>query len=150
MSLDARTRIATAVAAREVSDLARDVVVAAAQDFAPGELIARMNATRIAQVAALDRAVLAERVAGASWEVIADALGMPVAAVITRYEPIAEEWAERGARGEVQLPAEHRGVRVGILNDTDLEGTAGTIEAWLERHTDPWTLPSGASLSARI
>lgn len=151
MSLDGRARVATAVAAREVSDLARDVVVATAQDFAPGELITRMNRARIAQIAALDRAVLTERVAGASWDVIADALGMPVAAVIARYEPIADEWAERCARGEeIQLPAEHHGVRVGILNDRDLEGTAGTIEAWLERHIDPYDLPAGASLSARI
>jgi len=150
MSLDARTRIATAVAAREVSDLARGAAITAGQDFAPGELIARMNATRIAQVAALDRAVLAERVAGASWELIADALGMPLADVVARYEPIANEWAERGRGGEVQLPAEHRGVRVGILNDTDLEGTAATVEAWIARHTELWDAPANVTLSARI
>lgn len=150
MSLDARTRIATAVAAREVSDLARDVVVVTGQDFAPGELIARMNAARIAQIAALDRAVLTERVAGASWGVIADALGMPVAAVIARYEPIASEWAAHAEQGDVQLPAVERGVRVGIDGDRDLEGTAGAIEAWLERHVDPYDLPTDVSLSARI
>ncbi|MEU6460352.1 hypothetical protein [Streptomyces sp. NPDC046976] len=74
MTPEILARIATARAARDLSDLARQTVAAIAQPSSPAERIEQARLLRKLAGDVVDLVVLAEALSGTSWEEIANAL----------------------------------------------------------------------------
>ncbi len=134
-------RLAFSQACRDLSDLARAHVPTSADGHqGPGELVG--EALRLIHCAeyAMRMAVVAERLRGASWAQMADALGLSPDSVSGRYAD-----AEREVRDALLFP--DRDGRDGTpgwwacpdgLDDP--EATARDLDAWERRHrerTDP-------------
>ena len=119
-----RARVAFAVAASEVSDYARDLVGdVAAPPAHPGALLRQVRLLRVADLTLLDRAVIVERLSGASWDDIADALSLPVDETIRRHAETCDLWAAAGADDGEDWT-------VGLARDLD---------AWHARGQAPWS-----------
>ena len=136
----ARASLAFSVAGRDASDYARDLVRDVATPMPAGERILTARNLRLLALKVLDRAVLMEALAGTSWEVIGDALGLGEEEARRRYEPTVAQWRH-------ELPTElidatiFGDMTTGLLHDHDPEGTALTIDAWIARYRDPWDGP---------
>ena len=143
MDVEARTRIATAVAAREASDFARGITDLAAGDFTPGSLTAAATRLRLLALAVLDRSVLAERAAGATWAEIAAAHTLNEDGVIARYDGVYARWVAIEARADADQGAHFAlpGTADGSAGELDPIGTAQALDSWRERHADPWETP---------
>ncbi len=136
MDVGAQSRLALASQARETSDRARDVVGATSDHLRPGERIGLARDVRRLSMHMLDLAVLTELADGTPWDVIADALGLPLDLVLDRYESFLPTWAaalESGHTGPVY--GEHV---IGLLTDGDPAGTAAMLDQWWKRHAEPW------------
>lgn len=127
-----RARVAFAVAASEASDHARALVAGAGSLTAPGERIRAARLLRVADLTVLDRAVICERLDGASWEQIAEALALPLDETIRRHAEACEVWATAEPQPG---PGEWT---VGTVDDAQLESTAAAVDAWHRRHAEPW------------
>lgn len=126
-----------AVALREVADYGRGMVGDVGAAHVPGELIRNARRLRLLALSALDRAVLIEALSGTSWDVIADALVMPVGEVRRRYEETVTLWSQALPTGEVDatIYGDHT---TGLRHDHDPEGTAAALDGWYNRHMEPW------------
>lgn len=124
MTPEILARIATARAARDLSDLARQEVAATAEPLSSAERIRKARRLRQMANELVDRVVLAEALAGASWEEIAAALGpkglgRDPGTVEREYAEDVAEWA---ARSEEEMEAEAEG--------------AGDLDAWYDLHRE--------------
>lgn len=141
-TVTARTRIATAAAAKETADLARTIIEFAAEDFHPGDLVLAAKQLRLLALATMDRAVLAERAAGATWAEIAAAHSLDEPAVIARYGAVYDRWAlaDLDPGFAALIPGATAGDHLlpGGALESDPRGTAQSIDSWRGRHTDPW------------
>lgn len=146
MDVTARASIAAAVAARDLSDSARAVVTAITDGWAPGELATLARRARTESLAVLDRVVLAEVAAGATWAEVADAIRVPVEEVIARYQPVLDRWVLAG------IDPDPRASHASIAVDASTVGAddARAVDAWCARHTDPWEPGPRARLVDRI
>lgn len=137
-SLNARARVALAVALRDTADLARGLVGDVSTPMVTGELIRKARRVRRDALAVVDRAVLVELANGASWAEVADAVGLDVEDALRVYGDTLEAWlaAEQDA-----LDDGDQGV--GLIGDQDLPGTAHSLDQWWRRHADPWDVPAG-------
>jgi hypothetical protein len=133
----ARARLALAVALRESADYARGIVADVGTQHRPGELIRHARTLRLLGLSALDRAVLIEALSGTSWECIAEALVMPVSVARRKYEPVVELWMRELPAGEVDATI-YGDLTTGLRHDHDPEGTAVSVDAWYNRHMEPW------------
>ncbi|CAM5235227.1 hypothetical protein [Streptomyces griseomycini] len=120
MTPEILARIATARALRDLSDLARQEVAATAEPLSPAERIRRARRLRQMTNEIIDRVVLAEALAGASWEEIAGALGLRDPGTVERE--YAEDVAEWAALPEDEMEAEAEG--------------AEDLDAWYARHRE--------------
>lgn len=134
-----RARLAYAVASREVADYARGLVGDTATPMLPGERIRAARRLRVLALSVLDRAVLVELAAGASWANVADALGLPEAEVRRRYQETAARWVSGQSPDEADLDLSIYGdFSTGLHPDSDPEGMAAALDAWYLRHSEPW------------
>lgn len=129
-----RARVALAVAARDSADLARGLVGDVSTPMVAGELIRKARRVRREALAIVDRAVLVELATGASWAQVAEAAGLPEDDVRRIYGPSWAAWAD----GDPQEHADVSEQGVGLLGDSDLAGTAHSIDMWWRRHAEPW------------
>jgi hypothetical protein len=116
------------VAAREVSDCAHHLVGAASQDMPASERIRSARRLRLLTLEILDRTVIAELLAGATMDEVAEALLLDPETARGRYSDALELWAH-------PQDAEQRGP--GEAGDPDVAGTAAGIDRWWARHQDP-------------
>jgi hypothetical protein len=133
----ARARLAFAVAVREAADYARGLIGDVGVDHMPGELIRNARRLRLLALSGLDRAVLVERLAGTSWEQIAEAMVLPVDEARRRYEETVDLWMQELPAGEVNavIYGDHT---TGLRHDHDPAGTALALDQWWNRHLEPW------------
>ncbi|MFE7072543.1 hypothetical protein ACFU96_20930 [Streptomyces sp. NPDC057620] len=100
-------RIAAARADRDLSDYARQMVGITAVGAPAAECIRAARQMRLLATQIVDLTVLAERLAGASWQEITDALGRQDAAVVEdEYADAITEWQ---AKSEEQMKREAAG-----------------------------------------
>jgi hypothetical protein len=135
----ARARLALAVAARNLSDLARGAVRTTADRYAhEGEAVE--DALRLVAAAeeVLNRAVVWEREKGTTWEVIAEALGG------RRKQTAQERFAGVVARWKAALlrpwqPATDQDSVYSALPSgaEDPAQWASRLDAWCRRHREP-------------
>lgn len=122
-----------AVAGREVADYARGLVGDVAETMPAGARIRAARRLRILDMHVLDLSVIHELALGATWEQVAAALALPVDLVQSRYRETFERWVVRN-----DGPIDAWNLGPGRLSDADLEATASTVDAWFERHAEPW------------
>jgi hypothetical protein len=101
MTPEILARIATARAARDLSDLARQAVATTAETTSPTERIREARRLRELANQVVDLAVLAESFGGASWEEITAALGRREPGTVERE--FAADVAEWGEKSEAEL-----------------------------------------------
>lgn len=111
-----------AVNARDLADDARAVLGDACADLPRGELLAKARRARMLAQSLVDRAVMVELAAGATWAEVAEGIGLPVEVALKVYGPTWEVWLEDGSE-----PA-----------DADQVGTAEALDQWWRRHAEPW------------
>lgn len=138
-SPQARALLAAAAAAREVADLAY-LVAASVDDVDEEGSRQRVEQARtlvIRAMAVRRWRVIAELLGGASWEDVAAALNLNIATTKAQFE----ETVDRLLVGNGStFPDPSTGVRLlrddvpGTHLDTDPEGTAAALDAWLARH----------------
>jgi hypothetical protein len=133
----ARARIALQQADKEAADYARGLVGDVATPHRPGELIRAHRKLRMLTLTGLDRAVIVEYLAGATWEQLAAALGLSVQETQARYAETCELWEQAIDPDD----ADYGDWTVGLRGDDDLAGTAETLDAWYRRHAEPWETP---------
>lgn len=135
MDVALRARIAAAVTARDLSDSARTVVRALTEGFTLGEITAAAARMRTESLALLDRAVLADLAAGATWEQIGAVLNLTAREVRDRYEPVLDRWALT----ELD-PAPVTRASIACDARTVNADDAAAVDSWLVRHAhaDPW------------
>ncbi|GAA5070289.1 hypothetical protein [Streptomyces similanensis] len=120
MTPEILARITAARAARDLSDLARQTVAATAEPASPAERIQQARLLRKMAADVVDLVVLAERLAGASWEEITQALRRrDEATVREEYDESVAEWA---ALPEDRMEAAAAG--------------AEALDAWYSRHRE--------------
>jgi len=148
----AHTRIALGQAAADLADHAIAVVTDVAEDVIARDRIRAARSLRLDAIRAVDLAVLVARADGESWDDLAGHLGYThsgmdpdehtaaVDAVRRTYEPVYDLWSAGPAPGAPVT--EHD---PGTLADTDLPGTAASLDSWVIRHTAGWAeLPERA------
>lgn len=140
-----RARIALAHADKEASDYARGLVGDAATPHRPGELVNNRRRLRLLALTSLDRAVIAEYLSGTTWEQLAAWLGLSVETTLKRYRKTCEEWETEVDPAD----GDYGDFTVGLRSDSDLEGTAASLDAWYRRHAEPWE-PAAAERRERI
>ncbi len=145
----ARTRIITATTARDVSDLARAMVESLAGDFEPGELVGIAKDFRWISLILQDRAVLAERAAGTSWETIAERLHRPVDEVIATYADVYDLWVRTGQYPTIR-PTLDGSARYTVERTGNFHDSAIALDDWRARHTEDWEPRTGRALAAIV
>ncbi|MFD9394956.1 hypothetical protein ACFWBB_30785 [Streptomyces sp. NPDC060000] len=120
MTPEILARIATARAARDLSDLARQFVATTAQPTNPTERIRKARELRELVNQLVDLTVLAEAFGGAPWEDVTAALGRQDPGTVKRE--FADDIAEWGGKSEEELE----------------RGAAGheAIDEWYARHRE--------------
>ncbi|MFD7504782.1 hypothetical protein [Streptomyces sp. NPDC059850] len=118
MRAEILARIAAARAARDLSDLARQVVGTTAETTSPTERIKRARQLRQMVNEYVDRVVLGEALAGADWQEISEALNRcDPATVEEEYADAVAEWSALP-----EFDAENEGV--------------GDLDDWYARHRE--------------
>ena len=130
-----RAHVSLAVAGREAADLGRGIVGDISTRMPPGERIRKARRLRMLGLTATDRAVLAELSEGASWGVVADALGLTVGEARVRYEPTWQAWLSTKPDAEDDDFGDYS---LGLRGDLDMAGTAESLDSWWVRHAEPW------------
>ncbi|QOV40138.1 hypothetical protein IM697_18090 [Streptomyces ferrugineus] len=120
MTPEILARVASARAARDLSDLARQAVATTAQTASPTERIREARRLRELANQVVELVVLAEALGGASWEEITDALGRREPGTVERE--FAEDVAEWGAKTEEELECAAEG--------------HDAIDEWYARHRE--------------
>ncbi|MCX5070840.1 hypothetical protein OOJ91_33890 [Micromonospora lupini] len=93
LSLRAQARLAHVDAVRDAAEyLIQQAPTSTDQHAAPGEYITAARRARLLALQLLDRAVLLELSAGATWDVVADRLSWPLDTVLARYEDMWKAW----------------------------------------------------------
>lgn len=133
--------MSVAAACRDVADYARGLVGAIDQDQEVRGRVRALRQLRLHALTALDRGVLACKVAGASWAELGDALGLPASEVERRYADMLARWEARAPVDHQLLIGEHA---TGLPYDADPRGTALALDAWYARHCEPWEVEDGA------
>lgn len=133
----ARARLAFAVAGRDTADYARGLVGDVGTPQLAGERIRNARRVRLLALTMLDRAVLIEALTGTSWAAIADALALPESEARKRYEETVEKWARALPTGVLDATI-FGDATTGLRHDHDPEGTAAALDAWFQRHAEPW------------
>lgn len=133
----ARARLAFAVAGRDSADYARGLVGDVGTPQLPGERIRAARTLRLLGLSVLDRAVLIEALTGTSWAAIAEALALPESEARQRYETTVQLWSKELPAGQLDATifGDHT---TGLRHDLDPEGTAAALDAWFQRHAEPW------------
>jgi hypothetical protein len=150
MKLDPASRalLAVAVAARDTADLARGIVVDLDATVSTRERIRAWRKVRLQALTGLDRCVLHELLRGATWEEVADGYGLSAEDMRTKFEPTLEVWRrENPPRMCSDLTGEFT---VGLPHDGDPEGTATSLDTWVNRHAEPWQEVGVAPVSAAL
>ncbi|MET8696816.1 hypothetical protein ABZV65_30250 [Streptomyces bauhiniae] len=133
MTPEILARVSAARTARDLSDLARQALGAAAEDSTPAERIEQARRLRMMAVQYVDRIVLAEALGGAGWDELAVALGRRDPDTVEEdYADAVTEWAE-----DADAPRAADGYEA--------------LDAWYERHRedhDPQTSTPVADLLA--
>lgn len=137
---DARARaglaqLALGATARTASDFARRLVAArAGRAGHAGLLVADAVALTELAEAVLAAAVVAEHDAGASWDDIAEGLGVDIDAARARWTPAVQRWHDDADR------AIHSAHRDGPLDDPDLPDVLVRPPSALARELDLWSI----------
>ncbi|OEJ21004.1 hypothetical protein [Streptomyces subrutilus] len=120
MTPEILARITAARAARDLSDLARQVVGASATPATPADRLIAARRLRQLANALVDYTVVAEALSGTSWESMAAALSRHDAATLQgEYEDSVEDWAALDA---------------GVLDEG--AQSAPDLDAWYLRHRE--------------
>lgn len=101
----ARAAIETTNAARDIVDLARELVEGLTSPAAAEDRIRAARPIVSHAYRVLDLVVLAELLNGAAWEDVARALDLPEAEARRRYQPTVERWLERADGAAETAPA---------------------------------------------
>jgi hypothetical protein len=137
----ARARLVMAYEACELADLARTCVPIGVEELcpdgtarSPGEVLA--DAARVVETAQrfFEAAVVFERVGGAGWEVVGEALGVPAHTARGRFAAAEEAFRELLSRewaGAVREPTGLRGCMTGEPWEVALD-----LDDWVLRHQD--------------
>lgn len=133
-TLFVRARLSLAVAAQQSADAARGVIGDVSTPMPPGQRIRKARRVRLTSLTVVDRAVLAELSEGASWGVVADALGVTVTEAERRYGPTWNVWVN-GDNSDAPAAGEYS---VGLGGDPDMAGTAEALDQWWRRHAEPY------------
>jgi hypothetical protein len=131
----ARAVIATAIAARETADAARDAVrqLAGGDTAATAqERLTTLRRPRAAALHLLDLGVVVERLRyGTSWEDIGRGLGLTAEMAADRYAETVAMWTDTDP--DQQLLGD-----LTMLTVEQLADTAAGLDAWYDRHAEPW------------
>ncbi|MCU1627910.1 MAG: hypothetical protein JWP64_2859 [Pseudonocardia sp.] len=126
-----RAWIALAEAARTISDFSRSLLPGAAHCTLGG--VVTGDAVRLAALAQrlIAAAIVLERTSGASWDELADPLGITAAEAREQWEPTVAQW-------ETDLEAERAAslARTSLL-PVDSPATAVELDDWVRRHREP-------------
>ena len=135
--LEARLRVASVAAAREVVDSARAFAAAAATSD-PAEHLRAARELRLATVAVVDLSALLMLAHGASWADVTRALGRgDEPTVRAYYGPLLRAWEAGGtSAGGVVLDR-----TAPFRADSDPLTTAHLLDQWLERTHEPFDPP---------
>lgn len=129
-----RAWVALAEAARTISDFSRSLLPGAAQCTLGG--VVTGDAVRLAALAQrlIAAAIVLERTSGASWDQLADPLGVTAAEAREQWEPTVAHW-------ETDLEAERAAslARTSLL-PVDSPATAVELDDWVRRHREPTDL----------
>ncbi|MFJ5121948.1 hypothetical protein [Kitasatospora sp. NPDC088548] len=120
----ARAFVAAAVADRDVAEFAIGLIAAGPADQTTDARIRAARRLRLLALEVLDRTVIAEALAGASWEELGAALGLDPAVAEGRYAQAVELWQDP-AGAWMRGPGE--------AGDPDVAGTAAAVDAWFAR-----------------
>jgi hypothetical protein len=139
----AQARLALSVAAKEVSDEARGLVAADDRGSGAGEIVERAVQLADDARAVLDRAVVYERVRGASWQTIGAAIGISRQTAHERFAEVERRWKD--ALGGSDAAAGRGGRRAPRLppGAEDPEGWGRRLDRWVIRHREPGDLDTG-------
>ena len=132
-----RAALAVAVSLRDTADHARDLIDDLPTPMPTRDRIRKFRDLRVLALRALDRTVLTELLAGATWDEVADGLCRPVEDVQRMYERTLAMWTI-GSIIDHDAATIFGDFTVGLLHDHDPAGTAESIDAWVARHGDPW------------
>lgn len=130
-----RAALALAVAAQETSDYARGIVRDLATPMPAVERIRNTRRLGALRLQVHDLTVLLTLLQGAPWGEVADALGLPEEYVRETYQPQVDAWIAELPAGAVDATI-YGDYTTGLRQDTDPEGTAATVDAWLARHSE--------------
>ncbi|MEU6755969.1 hypothetical protein [Streptomyces sp. NPDC046685] len=125
MTPEILARITAARACRDLSDLARQGVGATAEPASSAERLTAARRLRVLANEIVDRMVVAEALAGTSWDELAAALGRDPHTLATEYGESVAQW--------------------GGLTETEMEGEADSAEAldaWYARHQEDGDPPA--------
>ncbi|MGL5816638.1 MAG: hypothetical protein ACRCYR_03675 [Phycicoccus sp.] len=148
MEETARAEVAVVAATRDLADYALGVAGEVTTSRPHTARIHDARKLRVLALTVLDRTVILEVLAGASWEDIARALMLPLEVTVQRYSPVVEKWRAGAPAGQVDASV-YGDLTTGLPADHDPEGTAESLDAWIDRHLEPWQ-DRGPRLRARL
>lgn len=135
-----RSRIALGVLCRDIADLARGILGDLSTPMLPGERIRAARAMRMKLWNLVDLAVLTELADGATWDEVADAMGIDREEAQRRYAATWVQWQHGVTDLELDLSED-----IGHRGDLDLPGTAASLDQWFRRHAEPWDVVDGTA-----
>jgi hypothetical protein len=139
----AQARLALSVAAKGVSDEARGLVSADDRGSGAGEIVERAVQLVDDARAVLDRAVVYERVRGASWQAIGAAIGISRQTAHERFAEVERRWQDAlGGSDAAGGPGGRRAPRL-PPGAEDPEGWGRRLDRWVIRHREPGDLDTG-------
>jgi hypothetical protein len=142
-SRKAQARVALSVAARQVSDYARSLVLADDRGSGPGETVERAAQLVDQARAVLERAVVCEREQGASWQVVGAALGISRQTAHERFAEVERRWKDALRRPYAEAgPGDVRALRL-PEGAEDPERWGRRLDAWVIRHRERTDVDTG-------
>jgi hypothetical protein len=139
----AQARLALSVAAKAVSDEARGLVSADDRGSGAGEIVERAVQLVDDARAVLDRAVVYERVRGASWQTVGAAIGISRQTAHERFAEVERRWKDAlGGSDAAAGPGDRRAPPL-PPGAEDPEGWGRRLDRWVIRHREPGDLDTG-------